>query len=759
MVVVLSRTFTLGRYTCVERLGSSPVGEVWRAKRFGLAGLDRQYLVYRISATALAQDPTANLRLQAALRSVSEIQHQNLLRLEEFGNQAGDQFVAYEFVGFADLGKLKAGIELLGDEAKSLLPQIVALIGKQLARALAAAQERGVMHGLLSPSCVWIDQSGEALLAELGLWSVLPQGPWKLDGALKPLASFLAPELIESGVPGPRSEVFALGSVLSELLRLAPSDKLTPESKAAQPVLQALCQKATEKSTGQRLSNMLEVVSRLDAIRVTEAAQLQLQRFGQLFELAGDTVPQPVTTSDRSSAEPLPPPPSMRIAVGKSGDPSSSATAIKTPPAANQAASKTAADSKKSIPTSKPATVVAADKSSADANPTASPVSINPRAAFGAGMAGSATSAVTPTADLDAAAAEAANGSNDISNKIFATAKKRPSGTALPEADTISVTDTNPAMAPLPKATARTTPRRTATPSKAVGDEPTDQFKLDAAAAQLRAEEANLSAAVSDPSTLDAAEVMEENPALDSTGNYSQPELPPVDLSARASSEASTASASHPTASAEPSPPPLNEQKRLGTPAFIGIGIGAALIAGVVMFAVIGHGPGGGATVSDGGSVDGMSVGKEPAVAKTPNDEIQVDSTPAAAVYLDGEAKGKSPITLKVKPGPHKLLLVADAYKFFRQEASGGQSIAAKLVKAALPDDVTGPAAVKVKCKRDGELRILVDGNDSGLSCPTNELMLKPGKYTLGFLSPTSDELREKPLKVKKKGTKLKVKF
>ena len=37
--------------------------------------------------------------------------------------------------------------------------------------------------------------------------------------------------------------------------------------------------------------------------------------------------------------------------------------------------------------------------------------------------------------------------------------------------------------------------------------------------------------------------------------------------------------------------------------------------------------------------------------------------------------------------------------------------------------------------------------------------MLKPGKYTLGFLSPTSDELREKPLKVKKKGTKLKVKF
>ena len=37
--------------------------------------------------------------------------------------------------------------------------------------------------------------------------------------------------------------------------------------------------------------------------------------------------------------------------------------------------------------------------------------------------------------------------------------------------------------------------------------------------------------------------------------------------------------------------------------------------------------------------------------------------------------------------------------------------------------------------------------------------MLKPGKYTLGFLNPSSDELHEKSLKVKKKGTKLKVKY
>ncbi len=728
MVAVLSRTFTLGRYTCVERLGSSPVGEVWRAKRFGLAGLDRQYLVYRIGASLLAQDPTANLRLQAALRSVSELQHPNLLRLEEFGSQGSDFFVAYEFVGFADLSKLKAGIELLGDEGKALLPQVVALLGQQLGRALAAAQERGVMHGLLAPSCVWVDQSGEALVAELGLWSVLPQGAWKLDGDVKPLANFLAPELLQSGVPGPRSEVFALGSLLRELVRLGPTDKLTAESKAALLAIDALCQRAMDKTAGQRPSNIVELISRLDSIRVTDAAKLQLQRFGQLYELAGDTVPQPVTTSDRSSAEPLPPPPSMRIAVGKPGE-------------AAKPAKEAAPDAAKSL---------------TDAKPVASPVSINPRAAFGSGMAGSPSSAVTPTADVDTAAAEVAS-TNDTSNRIFAAAKRRASSPALPESDEISVTETNPAMKPLLKPNTR----RTAEPSKAVGDEPTDQFKLDAAAAQLKADAAAAAAAAqgADPSTIDAAEVLEENPALDSTGNYSQPELPPVSEQDLSASGAPAASTSQSAPAVEPSPPPIEEPKKLSTPALVAIGLGAALVASVAMFAIIGKGSGGTASVADGGATDGMSASKDPVVAKTPSDEIQVDSTPAATVYLDGEAKGKSPLKLKVKPGTHKLVLVADAYKFLRQEASGGQNITAKLIKAALPDDVSGSATVKVKCKTEGTLRILVDGNDSGLTCPTEELMLKPGKYTLGFLSPTSDELREKSLKVKKKGTKLKVKF
>ncbi|HMU41130.1 MAG TPA: PEGA domain-containing protein [Pseudomonadota bacterium] len=739
MLTVLSRTFTLGRYTCVEKVGQGPVGELWRAKRFGLAGLDRQYLVYRISAAQLAQDSTTALRLQAALRSVSEIQHQNLLRLEEFGTQAGDSFVAYDFVGFADLGKLKSGLDLLGDEAKVLLPQMIALLGQQLARALVSAQERGVSHGLLSPSCVFVDACGESHLSELGLWAVLPQGGWKPEGVLKPLAPYLAPELLQSGVPGPRTDVYALGSLLQEPLKWVPADKLTAESRSALLALQSICQRATSKTPAQRPQHMLELVKALDAVRVMESVPAQLQRFGRLFELSGDTVPQQVTTSDRSAAEPLPPPPSMKISLGKPADAVPAKTAG---PGATDAAAK--------APVPVKATPESDKKPSADPK-AKNPVTINPRAAFGPGMTGGAASAVTPTADIDAAEAEIATSQKESSTKLSDVPRRRPTPMTV-DVDHISVTETSPAMPAMGRQPQRYTPY----PPKAVGGETPNEGQANAAQAALSAAQPQTASATQPAGTESGiAEVLEENPALDSTGSYSQPELAPA-IGTDSLGGGTTQSA--PLGLPKPSPSLVQNPKKLSTAAFVGIGLGAAVIAGVVMMAVIGRGTSGSNT-TDAGPSDASAVAAQPSPQKQKPDELQVDSTPTAAVYLDGQAKGKTPAKLTVKPGSHKLLLVAEGYKLFKQEATGGQAVTASLVRAKLPDGVSGSAIVKVKCKHEGELRILVDGHDTGLTCPTEDLSLAPGKYTLGFLSPASDDLREKTLKVKKKGTKLKTKF
>ena len=128
---------------------------------------------------------------------------------------------------------------------------------------------------------------------------------------------------------------------------------------------------------------------------------------------------------------------------------------------------------------------------------------------------------------------------------------------------------------------------------------------------------------------------------------------------------------------------------------------------------------------------------------------------------VDGKPQGKTPLTTKLTPGPHKLLLVADQYQLLRKDVTAPSKLSLKLEPTRLPSDVVGEQVVSVKCKSEGRLRILVDGHDTGLTCPTEELLLSPGKRVFGFLNPLTDELQEKKGKVKKgkKPTKIKVKF
>ena len=144
-----------------------------------------------------------------------------------------------------------------------------------------------------------------------------------------------------------------------------------------------------------------------------------------------------------------------------------------------------------------------------------------------------------------------------------------------------------------------------------------------------------------------------------------------------------------------------------------------------------------------------------------PADSLVLSSTPPATVIIDGAEKGKTPTTLKLTAGKHKLVLVAEEHQLLRRDVTGGNRLDIKLERAKLPEDVVGDAGLKIKCKTEGKLRILVDAHDTGRTCPTEDLSLAPGKYVFGFLDPATDELKEKKVKVKKgkKPAKVKVKF
>lgn len=152
------------------------------------------------------------------------------------------------------------------------------------------------------------------------------------------------------------------------------------------------------------------------------------------------------------------------------------------------------------------------------------------------------------------------------------------------------------------------------------------------------------------------------------------------------------------------------------------------------------------------------SVDKPKALA---SGELRVESEPSAKIFIDQKAYGSTPASLQLSQGPRKLVLIADGYKLWSKDITSSEPLSIKLVRAELPEEVRGPAVVNVECKTTDSLRILVDGHDTGQTCPAEELHLSVGSHRFGFLNPVTGEQNENQMKVRKgkSAAKLKVRF
>lgn len=918
---MVARTFTLGRYTCVERLGAGPAGETWRAKRFGLVGVERHVVIHKVGP-ALAKDAGALGRLATALKNYGELDSAALLRLVEYSAAATDAFSVWEFPGFADLRKLRSGLaaDLERDGDETLWPALTLHIGRTLASTLALAHEHGLWHGLLSPAVIWLVPDGSLRLSELGLAPLLPAAAWTQDSAIKALASYVPPEVLSGSVAaGPENDIFALGVILGELLTASPSGSSTLAA-----ALREISDRARTTTRSQRFASMAELAAALASLPASEGLDNATQeavvrqaigRVAEQYRLAGDTVPQGVTISERSSAEPLPPPPgksgdnkiaiSARNRISALGETSGKTQAqgsskptaaspggvvarsesedtplpqsrpllltnpkIPTPEAAEadgksaetgksgpssaapaEAArqSQTSKPTKKDKPTGKhrsgidwltsqsdsvsteqaksaeqeqvkkpslpppppgaagksvsapprsaPATGAAKDSGPAaqvgrSSNPPgqgasagpgrrSNPVSVNPKAKASSSAAASAT---TPTADQEVALAAGA-----------VLPEKSTSADAWGHApNTLSLNETSPALAPvkpppLKKSAAEAAPADSAEllakATAALGSAPpvSEQAPPPTPEPPATTEPADAtgkrrSGPISEPnarvlSSTAPAEIVQIAEGLAQVD---------ADRAAAQSNPAAESASASPGGSVEPSPaanaglglapgadladPSMLDPSSIkpkGPPVLvIVLGVVALIAIGVIL--KMSSGPSlpplavvdAAAANADGGSTAGASK----AAAQT---GLSLSSTPSAQIFLDGADKGTTPQTLKLAAGSHKLVLVAAGHKLLRRDVSETGKLDLKLEPARLPEDIQGSSEVKVKCKTEGKLRILVDGHDSGLSCPTETLSVSPGKHTLTFVNPADGSLKEKKIKVKKgkKPTKVSVKF
>jgi Tol biopolymer transport system component len=216
----------LGPYEIVSPIGAGGMGEVYRARD---TRLDRT-IALKVLPSQLAGDPQLRERFDREARAISSLSHPNICALYDVGHEAGTDFLVLEYLEGQTLAERLAPGS--GGQAPVCLSVSEALsIAIQIADALDKAHRSGIVHRDLKPANVMLTKSGAKLLdfglakasapvvAAQGL-SMLPTTPPALtaQGAILGTFQYMAPEQIEGLDADARTDIFALGALMFEML-------------------------------------------------------------------------------------------------------------------------------------------------------------------------------------------------------------------------------------------------------------------------------------------------------------------------------------------------------------------------------------------------------------------------------------------------------------------------------------------------------------------------------------------------------------
>ena len=191
-----------GRYRLSERIDEGGAGEVWQARD---ERLDRDVAIKILGATA---DEAFRERFADEARRAASVLHPNVVTVFDEGRDGADAFMVMELVRGRTLR------DVLADRGP-LRPHEAARLVAQIAAALDAAHEAGVIHCDVKPANVIVDQQGTAKLTDFGI-ARAARGPREHE--LIGTARYIAPERIEGRAPTERSDIYSLGLVAYELL-------------------------------------------------------------------------------------------------------------------------------------------------------------------------------------------------------------------------------------------------------------------------------------------------------------------------------------------------------------------------------------------------------------------------------------------------------------------------------------------------------------------------------------------------------------
>ena len=249
-----------GRYELGPLLGAGGMARVYRATD---RVLDRTVAV-KVLGPPYDQDPTFVERFRQEARAAAGLNHPNIVAIFDSGSQVGVHYLVMEYVPGETLAELlrRQGV---------LAPHWAAEVASRVCQALAAAHARGLVHRDVKPANVLVSHDGLVKVADFGIATAAATPTLGGGGVLLGTAAYLSPEQATGGQVDVRSDLYALGCVLYELLCGAPPF-------VADSPLAVLAQQVAEAPTPPSRRNP-QVGPDLEAVVMTALAKEPARRY------------------------------------------------------------------------------------------------------------------------------------------------------------------------------------------------------------------------------------------------------------------------------------------------------------------------------------------------------------------------------------------------------------------------------------------------------------------------------------------------
>ena len=272
----------LGPYEIHSSIGAGGMGEVYRARD---ARLNRDVAI-KILPSSFSSDPDRLKRFAQECRAAAALNHPNILSIFDIGDDPGAPYVVSELLEGETLrDRLRNG---------ALNSRKAIEYARQIASGLAAAHDKGIVHRDLKPENLFITNDGRMKILDFGLAKLTRPEDTSGDAPTQQIATdagtvmgtvgYMAPEQVRGNPADPRSDIFAFGAILYEMLsgkrafhgdspvdtmsailKEDPPD-LAETDRNVSPALERVVRHCLEKNPAERFQSARDVGFNLEAL-------------------------------------------------------------------------------------------------------------------------------------------------------------------------------------------------------------------------------------------------------------------------------------------------------------------------------------------------------------------------------------------------------------------------------------------------------------------------------------------------------------